>query len=92
MKEIPFTQFEPDDQTTWPPHMNQCIATWLEKGKPRFSACAAFGFGGWYDIQKAKNGQVKARAPITFDPHSLGWCLLTPPFWWKKLSEGGTDK
>lgn len=84
MNTIPFVQFDPEDETTWPSHMTQCIATWLEKGKPRFSACAAFGFGGWYDIKKTKAGHVTRKEVISFDPGSLGWCELTAPNWWIK--------
>lgn len=84
MTGLPYTRFDPDDMETWPPFMTHCVATWLEKGKPRFSGCAVLGIGGWLDVLHQKDGVVTRKKKIEFDPGSLGWFELTPPDWWTK--------
>ena len=87
-KKIPWTRFDPDDESTHPPHMSQCFALWLEGGKAKFTAFAVCGFEVWFEVLKAEKGVIKKKRPIKPDPFSLAWVQVNiPEFWIEKKVE-----
>lgn len=81
-----WTQYDPEDKSTYPPIWQHVFAIWLENGKARVAGIAMLGLGGWYEIKKLhKNGEIRTedKKEIVFDEGSLGWMPCEMPDWWK---------
>lgn len=81
-------QYNPSDESTWPPIATHVIATWLENGKGKVAGFAMLGLNGdWIQLKNPpRNSKCKRtdKIQICFDEGSLGWAEYKIPDWWKR--------
>lgn len=83
---IKWTQFDPEDKSTHPPMMQECLAIWLEDGHVKYSVRAVYGIQGWQIVKASrKSGGLMIATKkefIRFDETSLGWSEISIPNWY----------